>query len=53
MDEYKNYKTKYELQMSRVKDLPFIEEYFELLEEVDMVLVNICKTIEEEINMKL
>lgn len=51
--DYKKYKVMYEAQMEKVKEFPFVEEYFELLEEVDLLLVNVTKTIESEINKLL
>lgn len=50
---YKEYKDLYNDKLSSFKDLPSVSEYFDLLEEVDLVLVNVSKTIEEEINKKL
>lgn len=50
---YKEYKELYNDKLSSFKDLPSVSEYFDLLEEVDLVLVNVSKTIEEEINKKI
>lgn len=53
LSSYKEFKELYNSKLSSFKDLPSISEYFDLLEEVDLVLVNVSKTIEEEINKKL
>lgn len=53
LNAYKEYKYLYDTRLSSFKDLPSISEYFDLLEEVDLVLVNVSKAIEEEINKKL
>lgn len=53
LSSYKEFKELYNDKLSSFKDLPSISEYFDLLEEVDLVLVNVSKTIEEEINKKL
>ncbi len=50
---YKEYKELYNDKLSSFNDLPIVSEYFDLLEEVDLVLVNVSKTIEEEINKKI
>lgn len=50
---YKEYNDFYNDKLSRFRDLPSVSEYFDLLEEVDLVLVNVSKTIEEEINKKI
>ena len=50
-NQYKLYLDEYNLLKDKLMDLPFVEEYLELLEIVNSKLVFLTQTIEEEMNV--
>lgn len=50
---YNDYNNAYKVKMKNLLEAPFMEEYFELLEEVHGLLKIVSQTIESEINKKL
>jgi cell fate (sporulation/competence/biofilm development) regulator YmcA (YheA/YmcA/DUF963 family) len=53
MNQYKVYKDEYEKIKMELNEIPFYEEYIELLEIVDNMLVNFTSDIEYELNKKI
>ena len=51
--QYKTYKKEYDEIYQELLDLPFVEEYLELLDEANQILLNITNYIEEKINKAL
>lgn len=51
--QYKIYLEEYTALKKKLMDLPFVEEYFELLEEVNLLLQNFSVGVEEEIQILL
>lgn len=50
---YITYKQEYNKVMEEILSYPFMEEYFDLLENLNSTLAMVCKTIEDEINEDL
>ena len=53
INQYKIYKIDYENKRCELYDLPFVEEYLELLEYVDNLLIDFTNKIEEGIEKKI
>ncbi len=53
MKQYKNQKLEYEKIKAELLDLPFVEEYLELLDIVDNILLTMTNEIEDKINKKI
>ena len=51
--QYSLYKKEYDDLYNQIMDFPFVEEYTELLEEVNSRLMMVCNRIESIINEKL
>lgn len=51
INQYKLYLDEYNLLKDKLMDLPFVEEYLELLEIVNSKLVLLTQTIEQEMNV--
>ncbi|MBQ9124993.1 MAG: YlbF family regulator [Acholeplasmatales bacterium] len=51
INQYKLYLEEYNLLRDKLMDLPFVEEYLELLEIVNSKLVFLTQTIEQEMNV--
>lgn len=48
--QYAEYKKQYNFLYEKILDFPFVEEYLELLEEVNQTLLNITNFIQNKIN---
>ena len=53
MNQYIEYKKEYDSIIKELYDLPFVEEYMELIDYVNNVLANIKDRIESEIDNKI
>ncbi|MDE6656145.1 MAG: YlbF family regulator [Anaeroplasmataceae bacterium] len=51
--QYMAYKKEYDEIYQEILDYPFVEEYLDLLEEVNQLLLSITNCIEEKINKEL
>ena len=49
LNQYKEYKNEYDSLLNEINDMPFVEEYLELLEIVDNILKNLTDDIEYKI----
>ncbi len=49
LNQYKEYKNQYDSLLNEINDLPFVEEYLELLEIVDNILKDLTDNIEYKI----
>lgn len=49
LNQYKEYKNQYDSLLNEINDLPFVEEYLELLEIVDNILKGLTDNIEYKI----
>ena len=49
LNQYMEYKNQYDLLLNEINDLPFVEEYLELLEIVDNILKDLTDNIEYKI----
>lgn len=53
MNQYAILKKQYEAEKSKLFELPFVEEYFELLEYVNVMLNNFTNQVENKINRQI
>ena len=53
INQYKAYKEEYDKLYSEILEFPFVEEYLELLEQANNILLDICYIIENKINKEL
>ena len=53
INQYKAYKEEYDKLYAEILEFPFVEEYLELLEQANNILLDICYIIENKINKEL
>lgn len=53
INQYKVYKEEYDNLYSEILEFPFVEEYLDLLEQANNMLLDICFIIESKINKEI
>ena len=53
INQYNQLKKEYDIKLKEYMDLPFVEEYSELIEYVNNILINLSKEIEYQIDKKI